>query len=516
MPNSDDEEEEKKNENKINIEEEENENKIIIEKKEDEKEDEKEKKEEKESSKKAKKEVKEPPKKDTKKEVKKDPKKVEKKPLTNIPKKFQNVVEIEGDIPPEIYGIVTPQFFKCKQLENTPLSSTKNPYITISSPEKKEGSFFVKAFISYLVTTSEININVRRRYSDFVWLHQALLDLYPYLLIPPIPKKNKIGVDNFNDVFISKRMRYLEKFMNWTINNPVLKNSQLLYDFLSMENEDEFNKKKVDYQKMDTPQNLIEFYAKDGKMNLTINKEKEGYFKKIYENNPNTENLLNNLNANIKHLKYFFDMFILKLGEVQKNWDALFTNSTKNFEDINLSNTYEKMSKLFTNWGESLQKQNDLVFIELREYFKYVRNNFREMRSHIMYVDFLKSEYERYARYLVGKKNDLFQSKDVKKWEMDPKEKTNPKALLDNKFTAFFKMCVKDTDKVVQRRTYYGFYLNQFIEEYERIRKLNGELYKKNLNNFGKKLTDIMTEFLKHVDENTNVDVNENKNEENI
>ena len=40
------------------------------------------------------------------------------------------------------------------------------------------------------------------------------------------------------------------------------------------------------------------------------------------------------------------------------------------------------------------------------------------MRSHIMYVDFLKSEYERYARYLVGKKNDLFQSKDVKKWEM--------------------------------------------------------------------------------------------------
>ena len=512
---SNDDEEEKENKNKKNEEEEgENEIKINEEKNEEkinEKEDEKEKKEEKESSKKAKKEEKEPPKKD----INKEPKKEEKKVIKDIPKKFQNIVEIEGDIPPEIYGIVTPQFFECKQLENTPLSSTKNPVITISSPEKKEGSFFIKSYISYLVTTSEINLNVKRRYSDFVWLHQALLDLYPYLFIPPIPKK-KIGTDNFSDVFITKRMRYLEKFMNWILDNPVLKNSQLIYDFISIENDDELSKKKIEYQKMDTPMNLVEFHVNGGKMSLSVNKEKEGCFQKILDNNSNTENLLNNLNSNLKHLKYFFDMFILKLGEVQKNWEILLANSTKNFEDINISNTYEKMGKLFANWGESLKKQNDLVFIELREYFKYVKNNFRDMRSNINYVDSVRNEYYRTARYLMNKKEDLFRSKDVQRWEMDPNEKTNVNSLLDNKLSALFKMCVKDTDRAVQRRTYYGYYLNQFIEEYERVRKLNGRLYKKNLNNFCKKLNDIITEFHKQVAESMLVDENENKIEENI
>ena len=67
--------------------------------------------------------------------------------------------------------------------------------------------------------------------------------------------------------------------------------------------------------------NLIEFHVKGGKMSLGVNKEKEGCFQKILDNNSNTENLLNNLKSNLKHLKYFFDMFIQKLGEVQKNWE---------------------------------------------------------------------------------------------------------------------------------------------------------------------------------------------------
>ena len=237
--------------------------------------------------------------------------------------KEQNESKIDNILSPEIYGIICPIVYEeCKVLENTPLSSLKNLVITVSSPEKIQGGFLTKSYINYLITTNEINLNVKRRYSDFDWLHQTLLNLYPYLVIPPIPKKNKIGVDNLSDEFISKRMRYLEKFLNWLVANPVIKNSQLLYDFLSIEKDEEFNKSKLSYQKIVKPMNLIEFYHKDGKMNLRLNKEKEEYFKKISDYNNNHEILLNNLTNSLKQLKVQFDIFIQKMEDVQLNWEV--------------------------------------------------------------------------------------------------------------------------------------------------------------------------------------------------
>ena len=425
--------------------------------------------------------------------------------------KIQNETKIENVFPPEIYGILCPPTFECKPLENTPLSSIENLIIKISSPEKKEGGFFSNAYITYLITTKEPNLNVRRRYSDFVWFHQKLIDLYPYVVIPPIPKKNKIGVDNFSNVFINKRMRYLEKFLKWLAANPIIKCSQIFYDFLSIEKAEDLNKKKSEYQKLDKPMNLIEFYAKNGKMNLGINKEKETYFNNISNNNTNNEILLENLNFNLKQLKILFDLFIQKIDEVQKKWEQLFLNSTKFFEDINISNTYEKMSKLFINWSDSLKQQNKLIFVDIREFFKYVKNNYRDMKINIENVKNVKNEYYKFERNLIYRKEDLFKKGDVTKWELDPQEKANPNSLLEDKLSALFKMCAKETDRCVQRKIYYGYYLNQLIEEYERISKFYGHLYKENQLDYCKQLSVIITEFHNHIIENFSTFVIEKK-----
>ena len=424
----------------------------------------------------------------------------------------KNTIEnkIENALPPEIYGIVCPNIFECKMPETTPLSSIENPIITITLPEKKEGGFFSKSYITYLITTKDPNLNVRRRYTDFVWLHETFLKLYPYIVIPPIPKKNKIGVDKFSRIFISKRMRYLEKFLKWLVANPVIKNSKLLYDFLSIEKDEDFLKSKLLYDKKVVPLNLIEFYAPNGKMNLVINKEKETYFQNISDNTINNEILLSNLNFSIKQLKIIFDVFIEKVEDVQKKWDLLFLNSTKYFEDISISNTYEKMGKLFTNWTISLRKQNQLIFEKVREYFKYVKNNFRDMKININNVENVKNDYYKYERFLIYKKEDLFKRGDITKWELSPQDKTKANSLVDNKLSALFKMCAKDTDKCIQRKIYYGYYLNQLIEEYERIREFNGKSHKENQIKFCSKLTEIISEFHNHVAENLTALVVEN------
>ena len=413
---------------------------------------------------------------------------------------------------PELYGIISPQSLPCKKVEKTPLSSIEKPTITVCSPEKKEGGFFSKSYVTYLVIINQLNIQVRRRYSDFVWLRQVIFDLYPYMLVPPVPKKNKIGADRFSDVFINKRMRYLQKFMDYLVANPLIKNSKLFFDFLCIEKESDFNKNKNTYTKMKPPINLKEFISADGKMNLGVKQEKETYFQNIKDNCFYNQDLLNKLNLSLKQLKIQMDVLIQKIEEVSQNWEELHKNSTKYFDDVNITNTYEQMNKLFNNWADSLKKQNTLIFVDVREYFKYIRNNFRETKYIAHIVDNYKNNYYKIERNLISKKEDLFKRGDVAKWELDPQEKTNANILLQDKSSALFKICSKDTNNCIQRRIYYGYYLNRAIEEYERMKNLNGYFHKENLMNFCRNLVDIISEFHKNIAENlTALFVEDNK-----
>ncbi len=422
----------------------------------------------------------------------------------------------QNKINPVIYGIISPESLPCKKVENTPLSSVENVIIKVGSPEKKEGGFFSKSYINYLVTTSGLNLNVKRRYSDFVWLHQVIFDLYSYIIVPPVPKKNKLGGDRFSNVFINKRMRYLEKFLNYLVANPVIKNSKLFYDFLSIEKEADFNKSKNTYQKMKPHTNIKEFYSANGKMNLGVKQEKEIYFQNIKDNTSYNQELLNKLNISLKQLKIQMDIFIQKIEEVTQIWQDLFKNSTKYFDEMNITNTYDQMTKLFTNWSESLKKQNTLIFVDVREYFKYVRNNFREMKYVLHSAENQKANYYKIERNLINKKEDLFKRGDVTKWELDPQEKTTGNILLQDKSSALFKICSKDTNTCIQRRIYYGYYLNKAIEEFERVRDLNGNFHKENFMNFCRNLSDIISEFHKSIAENlTALFVEDNINRKN-
>jgi hypothetical protein len=422
----------------------------------------------------------------------------------------------QNKVNPVLYGIISPESLPCKKVDNTPLSSVENVVITVGSPEKKEGGFFSKSYINYLVTTSGLNLNVKRRYSDFVWLHQVVFDLFPYIIVPPVPKKNKLGGDRFSDVFIHKRMRYLEKFLNWLVANPVIKNSKLFYDFLSIEKEADFNKSKNTYQKMKPESNIKEFYSANGIMTLGVKNEKEIYFQNIKDNSLYNQELLNKLNISLKQLKIQMDIFIQKIEEVTQIWQDLFKNSTKYFDDLNITNTYEQMTKLFTNWSESLKKQNTLIFVDVREYFKYIRNNFREMKYIIHSAENQKGNYYKIERNLISKKEELFKRGDVSKWELDPQEKTAGNILLQDKSSALFKICSKDTNTCIQRRIYYGYYLNKAIEEFERVRTLNGNFHKENFMNFCRNLSDIISEFHKSIAENlTALFVEDNINRKN-
>eukprot|EP00898_Chlorokybus_atmophyticus_P003833 jgi/Chlat1/4450/Chrsp29S08887 len=83
-------------------------------------------------------------------------------------------------------------------LPPTRIPSDSNLEVSVSDPVKQgEG---VQAYVSYRVTTKTnlpqyrwTQFNVIRRFSDFVWLHDRLVEKNPGVIIPPVPEKNVVG-----------------------------------------------------------------------------------------------------------------------------------------------------------------------------------------------------------------------------------------------------------------------------------------------------------------------------------
>ncbi|KAJ3093630.1 intercellular trafficking and secretion [Physocladia obscura] len=121
-----------------------------------------------------------------------------------------------------------------------PLSPSSLLEISVSDPQKHgEGT---SAFVNYLITTntslesfSASQVTVRRRFQDFSWLHKALTDEYPYVILAALPGKHRmeyITGDRFNSEFLEKRKASLDNYMKRLAKHPLIAQSQILRRFL--------------------------------------------------------------------------------------------------------------------------------------------------------------------------------------------------------------------------------------------------------------------------------------------
>ena len=142
--------------------------------------------------------------------------------------KEEDIIVKEEQIQKAIDSIISEEkdTINCNKVEKTPFSEGENSKISLSFPEKIEGGLFSKSYVTYLVEASPLGTKTRKRYTDFEWLRQIMSSFYLGSVIPPLPKKNFSG--RFNENFISKRMRGLEKFMNGLVIDPLMKTSPML------------------------------------------------------------------------------------------------------------------------------------------------------------------------------------------------------------------------------------------------------------------------------------------------
>ena len=413
---------------------------------------------------------------------------------TNAPPNRTASITLSGN--ESEYGVIIPDTKKCKPCESTDIGKSKNVSITISKPERRGGGFLKKDFMTYLISTFPVSYKVRRRYSDFTWLRTALQTHFPGNIIPAMPKRNRFGVDPFSDQFVSKRSRGLDKFLNYLTKDPIIKSSQLFFDFLYIGAEVDFNSKKKVYEKVKPVSDVQEFREEKENVNLLVTEEKEGYLENIKDNSNININLLKKLNISFKLLFDEMNNVINRMDEISKTWEQIYKASEKYFDNNTTCESYKQMSTLFKTWSNVLKEQNNIVNVDIREHFKFIRKNFASMKDLANSIDTHKYNYQKSVKNLMSKKEDLFKRGDPTKWELDPKNKLDFSIIAKDKKTAVFKMCPKETANSINLKEFYGYYLNRAINEYERMRNLNGILNKDIIITNINKLTQISGQFI--------------------
>ena len=413
----------------------------------------------------------------------------EKLDINMINENLTNIIDKEEH--DEEYGIIMEDKVKCICMESTEFREHKDIRIEIKDPVKLEKKLFSGKSVNYTIITYPFNYIVNRRYSDFNWLREMLNNLYNNILIPKMSMKGKMTKDKHDDKFIKKRMNFLERFINYIIKDETIKTSQILYDFLTIQKYDDFLIKKKLYERIKIYNNIDikERKSIDGELNVKVNKEKEIYLENIKDNTIYNGNLFKKLNTNFKSLNDELSIVIKRFEIISDIYQQIYDISNK-YLDLNIiKTTYSQMNIMFKELKNNFEKFQNFIKYEVKQHFKFIGNNFISLNEMIQNVDIAKNNYMRISRHLINRKKDLLKRGDKNKYEL------NEKIDINDKKTLLKYMLPQDTINCIKNKMIYGFYLNELIKEYEKMRKINSYFHKRKICYFCKEQITICSEY---------------------
>ena len=372
----------------------------------------------------------------------------------------------------------------CRKIEKSPLND-KKVTITIQNPKAVETSIFQPNYIIYEIITDVTQWQVERRYSDFDWLRQTLKKIHPGLYCPPLPQK-KLGSRRFENDFVAKRMKYLNKFLNDIVESEIFKASEVLISFLSITNREQFEFKKKSFDSMKSPELIEEYYSLDGKVNLLEDDYNEMYYTNIQKYNNVQKQLLDRINYNLKNYVTNINSACNNLEDVQRDFEFLsqLNKIIKMKEEI--TQTYEELFVFFKNWKRIMYNQMDLVNNYIRYFFKYISMENSAFNELIQERLKKKEDYTKENNKLIIIKEDLWNKKDINKWNITNYDSIDRFLLIQDKNYAFSKMCTIETERVNNLKYKFNFTNKTNREQFDLIVNYNKERFINNIKSFTK------------------------------
>ena len=392
----------------------------------------------------------------------------------------------------EKFNAEEPKNFKektinCRKLEKTQLNDNKL-VITVRNPKEMDGGVFGKNYVLYEVQTDPFGWVVLRRFSDFDNLRKLIAKHFPSFYVPPLPNK-KMGNRRFDQDFIIKRMKFLNLFINNLVQSENFKSSEILMAFLSYEDRGKFESKFKEYTTQQPSSYVEEYKTLDGKVTISHDEGNEKYFTNINKYFRLQGQILDRLNFSLKMFFNNMNQVAESLQDVQKNFEILHVLNTRVLMKQTITKSYEEMSCFFKNYRKILIKQNDMVKNHMKDFFKYINLEGKAYNELIERREELKAKYTAENQKLTAKKEKLYATGDISKFELGDDKNVDRDRVLHDKPYAFEHMCKSDTSNLNKVYNQLGYAnkmnmreLKKMIKEYcvryvDNVKKFDEEFY---------------------------------------
>ena len=277
--------------------------------------------------------------------------------------------------------------------------------------------------------------------------------------------------------------------------HPLLKHSQIFYEFITIKEDKDFIKKKDEYSKINFPKKAEDIKTLSGELNITINYDKEQYAEKIKQIAETNEDMMKRLIKEYKYLNNQLQNVVLKIQKINQIWEEFYQKSYINYEGEIIQGVYQSFSNFMNDWTKLYQSQINLINVKIREYFRYMKNEYHTIKDFYILYDNARNTYKKSNHKLMETKERLFEEKKIDEWGLDKEDLENKILLFRDKDLSMEKMLPEETQKVKDKKMMYGTYLNSLIDEYDHIKNLNGKRHKDNAVNFIKDMSSNIITF---------------------
>jgi hypothetical protein len=283
--------------------------------------------------------------------------------------------------------------------------------------------------------------------------------------------------------------------MKELITHPLLRNSQILFDFISIKDEKIFNNKKDIYNKLNTPTRVEQVKTLNGVLDIGVDKSKEDMAEKIKTISEGNVDLMKRLTKEYKVLNTQIEDIALKMNEIAKIWDELYRKGESNSENIIILSLYDSMAQVMDDWANMEKNHVKLINLKIREYFRYIRYEYKAIKDYYNIYDNAKNQYLKSYIKLMDNKERMFREEDIENWGLSNEDMKNKMILLKNKEYSIERMLPEETKQVNDYRKLYGCYLNSLVDEYKEIQNYNSRRHKESIFKFIKGTTENYSQF---------------------
>ncbi|GAB5586090.1 intercellular trafficking and secretion [Umbelopsis nana] len=274
--------------------------------------------------------------------------------------------------------------------------------VTVTEPQKEsEGSS--GTYISYLITThtsiptfsSRSPCRVRRRYQDFVWLHNALTYEYSASIVPPLPEKHRIEYlkgDRFGSEFVERRRQSLQWFLDRIARHPLYQQSQNTRVFLESANFK--HDKQLQAIRDQSSGSVIETISDTFLNAFTKVQKPEERFVDMKEN---VDKLADNLNT----VERLYSRISKRQQDLAQDY-TMFANSIDGLSNLETGissqlGQFAETSRKFSGTIKEMCDKEDLMFLnEVHEYLAYCQSAKATLRAR----DQKQVDFEELSNYL--------------------------------------------------------------------------------------------------------------------